>query len=483
VSRWLSRGAVLVVLAGLAACRTVGPDYAVPATAAIERPQANAAFIDSGSAQIAAGQALPDRWWALYDDATLDQLIEQALRDNAALKAADAHLRQAAAVYEQALDAGGLEVDAEAGARRAQLSAQSFLLDHTLPPVTLAEGGVAVSYQLDLFGKLRRGAEAARADEQAVAAARDLARISVVAGVAENYLQICHANHALEVATHSLQLQQRAQEVTGRLVAAGRGTAPDLARARAQVALLQATLPPLQVQRQAAGYALAALLGQTPGQLPEAVSHCAHAPQLARPLPVGDGRALLQRRPDIRQAERRLAAATARIGVATAALYPDIRLGASLGAAGTLEDIGSALTRQWSLGPLLSWTLPAAGSRARIRASEAGADAALAEFDHTVLQALRETQTALDRYAGDLRRLQALQLAQQQAALAAEQNRRLYQGGRAPYLSSLDADRSLAGSDAALAQAQAQVARDQVHLFLALGGGWQATGAPATGPR
>ncbi|HBS55842.1 MAG TPA: RND transporter, partial [Stenotrophomonas sp.] len=167
-------------------------------------------------------------------------------------------------------------------------------------------------------------------------------------------------------------------------------------------------------------------------------------------------------------------------GVATAELYPDIRLGASLGAAGLQEDFGQPMTQQWSIGPLISWTLPSSGTHARIHAAEAGADAALAEFDHVVLQALRETQTALDRYAQDLRRLKSLREAQQQAALAAEQNRRLYQAGRTPYLSSLDADRSLVTSDATLAAAEAQVSRDQIHLFLVLGGGWQTTVAPAT---
>ena len=473
----LFRTGLLLVLAALAACRTVGPDYALPPAAVINRTEAGAAFLPTGSDQLAPDAALPARWWSLYEDPTLDALVQRALQDNAELKAAQAHLRRAAAVYEQALDAGGFEAEAEAGVTRAQLSAESFLLDHALPPITLGDGRFAVSYQFDLAGKLKRGAEAARADEQSVAAARDLARITVVAEVVGSYLEICHANHEVEVATQSLQLQQRGRDITRRLIAAGRGTAPEQARANAQVALLEAALPPLQAKRSAAAYSLAALLGQTPGQLPDGVTACAHAPALAQPLPVGDGRALLARRPDVRQAERRLAAATARIGVATAELYPDIRLGASVGAAGLLEDIGGALTRQWSLGPLVSWTLPSSGSRARIRATEAGADEALASFDQTVLQALRETQTALDRYAQDLRRLQALQTAQQQAALAAAQNRRLYQGGRTPYLSSLDADRSLASAEATLADAQAQVSRDQVHLFLALGGGWDAGAA------
>lgn len=478
----LPKLALMITLAGLVACRTVGPDYALPEDSAFKRPAANSAFIDTGNAQVAANAELPVRWWSLYQDPVLDGLIDQALRDNLELKAADAHLRRAAALYEQALDAGGFDYEAEAGVSRAQLSAESFLLEHELPPINLADGKFAVSYQFDLFGKLKRGAEAAHADEQSVAAARDIARISVVAEVADNYLEICHANHELRVATHSLQLQQRGRQVTQRLIAAGRGTAPELARANAQVAMLEAALPPLQAKRQAAAYSLAALLGQTPGQLPAGVVDCSHAPALQQPLPIGDGRALLARRPDVRQAERRLAAATARIGVATAELYPDIRLGASVGAAGLLADFGEPLTQQWSFGPLISWTLPSSGTRSRIRATEAGADAALAEFDQTVLQALRETQTALDRYAQDLRRLQSLQVAQQQATLAAEQNRRLYQGGRTPYLSSLDADRSLATADATLADAQAQVSRDQIHLFLALGGGWDAPATAAAAP-
>ena len=468
----LHRIGFALALTSLAACRTVGPDYAVPAGAAFQRTEANAAFIDTGNAQVAPGAELPPRWWELYQDATLNGLVEQALRDNVELKVADANLRRAAAVYEQALDAGGFEYEAEAGVSRAQLSAESFLLEHELPPINLADGKFAVSYQFDLFGKLKRASEAARADEQATAAAMDLARVSLVAEVAGSYVEICHANHELQVAEHSLQLQQRSREVTQRLIDAGRGTPPELARANAQVAMLEAALPPLRAQRQASEYQLAALLGQTPGQIPAGVADCSQAPTLVKPLPVGDGRALLQRRPDIRQAERRLAAATARIGVATAELYPDIRLGASLGAAGLLADFGEPLTQQWSIGPLISWTPPSSGTHARIHATEAGADAALAEFDHSVLQALRETQTALSRYAHDLQRVQSLQQAQGQAALAADQNRRLYQGGRTPYLASLDADRTLVSADATLAQAQAQVSRDQIQLFLVLGGGW-----------
>ncbi|MGV7175838.1 efflux transporter outer membrane subunit [Xanthomonas axonopodis] len=465
---------VAALLSMLSACSTVGPNYAVPAESAYQRPAANAAFLDTGNAQVQPGAALPARWWTLYQDSMLDGLIEQALRDNVELKVAGANLRRAAAVYEQAMDAGGFDYDVEAGVSRAQVSAEAFLQEEKLPVFNLADGKFGVSYQFDLFGKLQRGAEAAHADTQVAQAAIDLARVSVAAQVAGSYVEICHANHELQVAEHSLQLQQHSRQITQRLIAAGRGTPPDLARATAQVAMLEAALPPLRARRQAAGYQLAALLGKTPGELPPGVDSCAHAPAVQQPIPIGDGRALLARRPDVRQAERRLAAATARIGVATAALYPDIRLGGSIGAIGLLADFGEPATHAWSLGPLISWTLPSSGARARVRATEAGADAALAQFDNTVLQALREVQTSLSRYAQDLDRLHLLEQAQQQAELASAQNRRLYQGGRTPYLSSLDAERTLASAEMTLANAQAQVSQDQIQLFLALGGGWDA---------
>ncbi|WP_038223881.1 TolC family protein, partial [Xanthomonas maliensis] len=239
-------------LLGLTACRTVGPDYAVPRAAAVNRAAANAPFLDTGNTQVQAGAPLPARWWALYHDPVLDGLVERALRDNVELKVADANLRRAAAVYAQALDAGGVDYEVEAGVSHAQVSAEAFLQEEKLPVFNLADGKFGVSYQFDLFGKLQRGAEAAHADAQVAQAAMDLARVSVAAQVAGSYAELCHANHELSVANHSLQLQQRSQQVTARLLAAGRGTPPDLARANAQVALLEAAMPPLRARAQAA---------------------------------------------------------------------------------------------------------------------------------------------------------------------------------------------------------------------------------------
>jgi NodT family efflux transporter outer membrane factor (OMF) lipoprotein len=344
-----------------------------------------------------------------------------------------------------------------------------------------------VSYQLDLFGKLQRGIEAAHADVEAVQAAGDLARISIAARVVGAYVEICHGNHELAVARHTLQLQQRSRDVAEQMRLAGRGTPTAVERADAQVAALQAALPPLEASKQAAGYELAALLGRTPDQVPADAMQCQDAPELKQPIPLGDGAALLRRRPDVRRAERELAAATAKIGIATAMLYPDITLGASVGANGLLDDFGKPVSQQWSIGPLISWSIPGKGAHARVEQANAGARQALAEFDQTVLNALRETQTILDRYAEDLRLVAALREARDRADAAAEDARRVYRAGRAPYLSSLDAQRTLADTETRLANAEAQVSQDQIRLFLALGGGWRQSegegkAAPAAKP-
>jgi outer membrane protein TolC len=183
----------------------------------------------------------------------------------------------------------------------------------------------------------------------------------------------------------------------------------------------RAAAPPLIARRQAALFRLAALTGRPPAEFPKAVASCVVPPRLSRPIPVGDGAALLKRRPDVRQAERTLAGATARISVATAALYPTISFGLGLGSTGLLADLGAPAANRWSLGSLISWTFPGGGERARIRQADAMADAALARFDGVVLNALRETETSLATYAQDLQRNADLRAARDDAATAERQ--------------------------------------------------------------
>jgi NodT family efflux transporter outer membrane factor (OMF) lipoprotein len=464
------------MLLGLTACAAVGPNYKVPDRAAIRAPAANGAFL--GAASAAVSQApVPDDWWRLYDDPTLNGLIAQALAANTDIRVAAASLARADAVVSEAKAAGGFSAAVSGAAERSRESGEAYLLTEPLPAMNLADVGLKVSYQVDLAGRLRRASEAAAADAGATQAALDAAKVTVAADVAEAYVDACAAGEAMAVADDTVALQARSLQATERLTAAGRGSALDVTRARAQLAQARAATPALQARRQADLYRLAALTGRPPAEFPTAVGACAAPPRLTQPIPVGNGAALLARRPDVRQAERALAGATARIGVATAALYPTVSFGLGAGSTGLLADIGQPAANHWSLGSLISWTIPGGGERARVRQADAGADAALARFDGVVLNALRETETALSAYAHDLDRNATLAAARDEAATAEAQARRLRAAGRSPYLTGLDAQRTLAAAQSALAESDGKVAADQVTLFLALGGGWR----PAAG--
>ncbi|CDY79333.1 Outer membrane component of tripartite multidrug resistance system [Caballeronia glathei] len=477
--------ALLPAALAIAGCITVGPDYKLPQEAAINAPLANAP-LDGVDGATATSAPVPPDWWHLYDDPVLEDLVREALASNTDLRVAAANIGRARAGVSFAEQQGGLSGGTSASVARAQESAQQFLLTEKVPVVYEGDIGINVSYELDLFGKLRRGVEAARADSEAVQAAADVARITVVADVVRAYVENCSAADELEIAERSLALQRERVALTRRLQKAGRGNTPDVTRGETQAATLTADIPRYEARRRIAQYRLAMLLARAPSDLPKAVRTCSKVPQIAQPIPVGDGAALLRRRPDVREAERRLAVSTARIGVATGALYPSVSIGASAGLTGILEDLGTASTARWGFGPLISWTFPINGQRARVREAEYGADAALAHFDGIVLNALRETQSSLAAYAADYARADALREAQKSAAKSADETHRLYVAGRESYLSDLDATRTLTSTNAQLAAAIGQVAVDQVNLFLALGGGWEnaqaaATSAPATG--
>ena len=236
----------------------------------------------------------------------------------------------------------------------------------------------------------------------------------------------------------------------------------------------RASLPPLRAERDGALFRLATLTGRTPAEASQAARACARPPQLSRPIPVGDGATLLARRPDVRRAERNLAAAAARVNVATADLYPRISLGGSLGSTALdAGDLGDDASFRFSVGPLISWSFPNVfAARARIEQASAGSDAALATFDQTVLTALQETETALANYANELDRRSALQAARDQAANAARLSRLRFDAGADSFLTVLDAERTLAAADAQLAASDALVTTYQIALFKALAGGW-----------
>ncbi|HEX8062882.1 MAG TPA: TolC family protein [Allosphingosinicella sp.] len=451
----------------LAACTTVGPDYKAPSPAAPE-PSAAAPFLGAASPAFT-GDEPPGRWWSLFRDPVLDGLIEQALAANTDLRVAAANLAQARAVLRETR-AGRLPTTSVSGG--------ASLVNPPGPggTDTSFDAGLDVGYQLDLFGRIRRATEASRADVEAVQAAFDLSRISVAAETARAYADACNAGRRLEVARQSVRIQEQTFDLTRRLVAGGRGTALDTAQAGSLMEQTRAQLPTLEGERRTALYRLSVLTGRPPAEFPQIVAACSSPPALSQPVPVGDGASLLARRPDIRGAERELAAATARIGVATAELYPDISLGLSAGStAGSIGGLASGSGLRFGLGPLISWTFPNTRvARSRIAQARAGAQAALARFDGTWLGALQETETALTRYAAELDRVAILRRARANSMEAARVARLRYRAGRESFQIVLEAERSLSQTEAALAQSEAQLSTNLISVFLALGGGWQA---------
>jgi NodT family efflux transporter outer membrane factor (OMF) lipoprotein len=464
--------ALVPLVLALGGCINVGPNYKLPDNAAVNAPYANGAIEGANQAPVSQ-QAVPAKWWRLYDDPVLDQLVTQALSSNTDLRVAAANLARSRAELEFANEQGGFSGKTSAAFQRAQESAQQYLLTEKVPVVTEGALDLSVSYEVDLFGKLRRGVEAAKADDEAVEAAIDLARITVVADVVRAYVESCSAGEELEIAQKSLSLQRQRVKFSQQLRDAGRGNQPDVTRGQTQADTLAADIPRFVARRRAAQFRLAMLLARAPNDLPPAVLTCSKLPQLKQPIPVGDGAALLKRRPDVRQAERLLAASTARIGVATAALYPSVSIGASAGSVGVAADLFGASTNRWAFGPLISWTFPINGQRARVAEAQASTAGALAHFDGVVLNALRETQTTLSTYASDTTRADALRTAYQSAVQSAEETHRLYTAGRESFIDDLDATRTLENVAGQVAAANGQVAVDQVNLFLALGGGWE----------
>jgi len=461
-------GALALAPLALSACTLAGPDYHLPEKSVAAAPAAAQPF-SAVEAGVAADVPLPDKWWRLYNDPRLDALVEEALAANADLRAADATLRRAAAVVRQTEAGRLLSTTTSGGIDLSRASGTGY----SLPGILGYNAGVGVSLPIDLSGKIARGIEAARADEEAARAARDDVRVTVAAAVARAYAGVCAANYSLATNGRVVELQRRTVEATRRLQQGGRGTAFDVTRAQAAVEQGEAALPAFAAQRQAGLFLLATLLGKVPADFPRDVAACSAIPRLSAPMPVGDGAALIRRRPDIRAAERLLAADTALAGVARADLYPQVSLGGSLGIGGPFRDAGGGDSIGFSLGPLISWSFPNRPVvKARIAAADAQVEADLAHFDATVLGALRETETALGAYARNRDRAAALARARDSAAAATGQADRLFRFGRADFLSLLDAQRSLASAEALLAAGQVQLINDQIDIFLALGGGW-----------
>jgi len=465
----VGRSLSLVLAALLGGC-AVGPDYHVPDAAVVKAAEARAAFVSGRT--VATAEPLPDGWWRLYADPALDRLVAEALQANTDLRVAEANLERSLALLDAQGASRELQGSLDAETSYAQRSAEAEL-QHVKPPTRqIYNAGIAVSYDLDLFGGLRRGIEAAGADAEAAVAARDLVRINVAAETARAYADICNSGFQIDVLGRSIGLQDKGVHLARILADNGRAAPYEIDRRQAALDTTRARLPRLSARQRNALFRLAALQGRTPRDADTALLACRHPLELPQRIPVGDGEALLRRRPDVRMAERRLAAATARIGVATAELYPDIRIGAGVGSTGAAADFLSPLTNRFGLGPLIHWTLNRHAARARIAAAEAQSRAELAAFDGVVLKALREVEAALDSYAAGLAQQDELDRARDEAASVASRLARLRRGGKIAELPALEAERDLVAAEIAAAANRAVLNEDQITLFLALGGGW-----------
>jgi NodT family efflux transporter outer membrane factor (OMF) lipoprotein len=447
----------------LAACGT-GPNYERPAT----RAAAAGPFVAANSPAVQPLAPVPDNWWRLYNDPVLDGLIADALAHNTDVRAAVARLARARAALRELkvdrLPQGGVS----AGATRGRENGQS---DST----TSFDAGLEVAYEVDLFGRVSRSVEAGRGDIGAAEADADAVRVAMVADTARAYADASSAAERLTVATRIVELLDQSLRLTEKQVEIGQTTRLDTARIAALRNQRQAEIPALAAERDSALFRLATLTGRAPAELPSAAGARNSSLKVDQPIPIGDGAQLLARRPDVRAAERRLAAATARIGVATAELYPQVTLGASLGSsAGSLGNLFSNPVG-FLLGPLISWSFSDhARARARVAGAEASTQEALAQFDGTVLRSLEETETALSAYANALRRREALKAARDEAEVAARIVRAQQREGQVDSLALLDAERTFAESEAQVADMDGEVAVRQIDLFRALGGGWSA---------
>ena len=430
----------------------------------------------SAHLSVETAEPLPAHWWQLYRDPQLDALVERALRDNKNLEAAGAHVEAMLAMLQQV-----------EGERRPSTELSYGLAygrsrdDQTLAQATgqSADGQwshtpeFSLSYTLDLWGAVRYRIAAARADAQVARAMEDELRVTVAAQTARAYAQACVYTHQADVQRHSVQLLEQSLDVTQRLQKAGAANALEVARLQGLLEETRAPLPLFNARRQSALYELAVLSGQPPEQV--SAHSCAQGPQLHAPLPVGEGWALVQRRADIRRAEAQLRSATLSIGLARAQLYPRITFGAMLGSsAASLGKLGDADAVVYGIGPLLSWQFPNRQvAHARVTQRQAEAHQALARFDATVLDALKQVEQALVLYQGEQQRRQALVAALEQSRHAFKLANRGYLAGGLDALQRLDSERNRVSLEARLAQADLQLINRQIDLFQALGGGWQ----------
>jgi multidrug efflux system outer membrane protein len=506
----------------------VGPDFHAPhadVPAQWHDPQAAASAAQAASSTQAASSVPtvdsdPDpRWWRSFADPTLDSLIKRAASGNLDLQEAVLRIVEARTQEQSAAAQGLPNVRASGSYQREQLGAKGFLesagvynkvgqlgapnspinaiapgagatlengansaLNQLTSPINLWQVGFDASWELDLFGRVRRSVEAAHAQTEAAIESRNDALVSLEAEVAQTYLQLRGAQALRGIAQSLVDQQREIVGLTQSQAKVGLASEVDVKSAVSQLAQTQAQLPQYDQQIAQALNGLAYLLGEAPGALADELSTPAAVPPVPPAVPVGLPSTLARRRPDIREAEANLHAATADVGVAVAQFYPDISL---TGQVGTRATNASGLTHWsslfYSFGPSISLPIFEGGALvSNLHLSEAQQQQAALDYRKTVLVALRDVDNALAVYRTDQARRAALGDAVAATQASFDLARDSYRKGLVTFINVLDAERQLGDARQQYAQGTMQVSTDLVALYKALGGGWQA-GAPVSG--
>jgi NodT family efflux transporter outer membrane factor (OMF) lipoprotein len=451
---------------------TVGPDYAKPQTAV------PAQWSETPEPGIASGepQVEPTRWWAVFNDPQIDSLVQRAVASNKDLQAAEARIREARALRSIAT-AGAYPAVAASGAytRSRDSGNTDSSRSGGVDDEDLFDAGFDANWEIDVFGGVRRSVEAASADVSASEEDYNNVLVTLLAEAVRNYIELRGSQLRISIARENIGSQEQTLELAQARLEAGLGSELEVAQARAQLATTEAQIPALETSMKQSIHRLGVLLGQPPGTLLDELSTSEPMPAAPPEVPVELPSELLRRRPDIRQAERELAAQTARIGVAVADLFPRFFLTGALGLqSANLSDFVSSGSRFWSIGPSFSWPEFSAGRiRANIKLQEIRQEQALISYEQVVLTSLEEVENALVSYGKE-------QAARRSLAQSVESNRRsveisneLYAKGLVDFLNVLVSQRALYQSEDALAQSDQRVLTNLAALFKALGGGWE----------
>ncbi|HEX5009509.1 MAG TPA: efflux transporter outer membrane subunit [Planctomycetota bacterium] len=461
----------ILVLTALAASCTVGPDYQEPPA---QMPEEWKEPLPPGAEATTDDAALAS-WWTAFGDPELAALVKAAIEGNRNLAQAEARIREARAFRELAAAEGRPNLSFGAQGQRRRTSGNTDL-NPSLNGITtnFFSLGFDASWELDLFGGIRRSVEAAEADIAAAEEDRRDLLVTLLGEVGRDWIVARGTLRRLVIARDALASQSDTASLTRARRDAGMASDLDLARAEALVSGTEATIPALQVDFAVATHALDVLLGSPPGTAEALLTGADVVPPPPPRVPVGLPSDLLRRRPDIRRAERQLAAATARIGVAQAAEYPTFSLTGSVGQSAL--DTGRLFepdSRTWTLGAGLDWPiLQGGGLSAQVAIADAEAEQLLYAWQSTVLVALQESHDALVAFGREQERRTSLAKAATSQRQAADLARQRHAAGLSDFLDVLDAERNELSAEDELAQSEVLLASDAVALYKALGGGW-----------